>query len=245
MTQRVHKVLLDAKRNHFSQIDGRDGKPLDLNAAAEISNSKWPPYTEVCLETWELYPHEAPDGTHQHWVLRANVRCCCAGACGYASDHAGNDAYAKVAAAAPSSGSPATTPHGPAQGYVEARLDMGELAALAAQARAVANDPAARAALGESVRADAYLLELTAAEIEGELGIAGVDANGLLSTVGAVAAVGTGASTSANDIYCVAAAVKLHQRLVHAVHNKLAQDWPQQGVAKPIRLGQRQQGGAQ
>lgn len=236
MTQRVHKILLDGARNHFAHV-AVNGKPLDLNAAAAGVNPKWPPYTEVCLEGWELYPHEAPDGTHQQWVLRANVRCCCASPCFYASDHAGQDAYSKIAQTAPSPSVKVQTPHGPAQGYAEGVLGGSDLAALSAQATAVVGDPAARAKLAQTLSGDAATFALSASEIEGVLGVEGADVNGLLSAPGATALVLSGASTVANDWYCVAAILKLWQRTIHAAHQRLALDWPQQGVARPIRLG--------
>lgn len=238
MTQRIHKVLLDSTRDHFAQIES-GGKPLNLNAAAQTANPRWPAYTEVCIEAWELYPHEAPDGSHQQWVLRAQVRCCCAGACHYAEDHAEHDSYAKVPAVAPSPGNQAQTPHGPAQGYVEATIGMSDLAALAAQAKAAASDVAGPAALGKVLSADAARFGLIDSEIAGVLGVAG-DAHGLLQGgSSAVYMVMHGESASANDYYCVAAFMKLWQRLVHSAHQRLAMDWPQRGVARPIRLGQR------
>jgi len=246
MQTRIHKVLLGGLKsaNHFGALTDDKGKPLDLNATAQAVNPRWPPYTDVCAETWELYPHEGADGKHQVWVLRANVRCSCAGPCHYHADH-GGDAYAATPSAPAPTAQPARTKHGAALGHAEAMLVGAELSALAAQAKAVAGDPAARAKLAALLVADAKALDLSAAELEGELGVAGVDDDGLLSAPGAAAAVLAGSSDVASDYYAVACIVKLHQRLVHRVHALLARDWPQRGVAKPMRLAAPAQGGAQ
>src|SRR6185437_6380033 len=169
MQTRIHKVLLGGLKsaNHFGALTDDKGKPLDLNATAQAVNPRWPPYTDVCAETWELYPHEGADGKHQVWVLRANVRCSCAGPCHYHADH-GGDAYAATPSAPAPTAQPARTKHGAALGHAEAMLVGAELSALAAQAKAVAGDPAARAKLAALLVADAKALDLSAAELEGE-----------------------------------------------------------------------------
>lgn len=250
MTQRLHKVILDGQRNHFALVTGNDGKPLQHpSAAAAAVNPRWPPYEEACLEAWELYPHEGPDGSHQHWVLRAHLRCCCSGACHYASDHAAaHDAYAKVPAVAPGPGVQRSTPHGrdaAGASYVEARLESSDLAALAAQAAAVAGNAEARKAFGARLQADANALALGVADIEDVLGDSDLDANGLLNGNAAVMSMLAGDSIAANNYYCVAAFLKLWQRLIVAAHNRLSRDWPQRGVARPISLAARQKGSSQ
>src|SRR6185437_16772158 len=135
--------------------------------------------------------------------------------------------------------------HGAAHGHAEAVLVARELSALTAQAKAVAGDPAARAKHAATMAADATALDLSAGDLEGELGVAGVDDDGLLSAPGAAAAVLAGSSAVAKDYYVVSALLKLHRRLVHRVHDLLAYDWPQRGTAKPMRLAAPVQGGAQ
>ncbi|MDE2098294.1 MAG: hypothetical protein KGL39_13660 [Patescibacteria group bacterium] len=241
MAYRAHKVLLDSTRDHFGQIVD-NGKKLNVNTAANAVNPYWAPYTEVCIEAWELFPHVAMDGqAHNFWVLRGELRCCCASACPYAGDHVNHDSYAKVASVSPSPSVQVTNlPHGPASGYIEARIDMTDLMALAAQAKVIVNGGAdGRTKLAKVLSDDAARFELSIDEIEGMLGVIGVDDNGLRDSSESVAAVLAGTETSANAWYCVMAMIKLWQRLVHAVHQRLALDWPQRGRACPIRFSPR------
>lgn len=218
MFQRVHSILLDTATNRFAPLG------LDHNAAAAV-NPAWPSYSQVCTETWELFPRA------EQWVLRAHLRCCCSGACPY-----GHGAgYAAIPAVPKTPGAARTSPHGRdacGPSYVQAEIGASDLTSLAKEAKAKAADEVARTALGATIAADASALGLSAAELDGELA-------GALTPLadGPVAAgVFAGSSSTPNDYYVVAVLVKLHQRLVAAAHSRLTRDWPQRGDNAAVRI---------
>lgn len=237
MTQRFHKVLLDKTRNQFT------AHPMlsDVNQAAKKVKPNWKLYTDVCLEGWELYPKPDGNGGYEMWVLRANLRCSCAGPCAYHADHdaAGTSGYAQVPTVEPGPDGPLSTEHGAAMGYVEAKLALSDLSALAASAKAKVADSTLRTALAASLAQDAATLNFTADEIEGALGVAAENDEELLSAKGAVAQVLAGTSTNANDYFCVMAFIRLYQRAVARAHQVLSKVWPSENRGKPIRYGAR------
>lgn len=253
-TQRLHKVLLNTANsvNIFPSAKAADGTALpDPTVAAQSVQPAWPPYTETCLDIHTLNPIQAY-GTSMHtsWVLRAELRCCCARDCPQPQDH--DVSFAKVQTATPTPG-PRQTPHGPGQGYVEATLSRSDLATLAQIGSKCSGDSTARSAEAALLNAAATTFGLTPTDIEHQLGVAGTDANGLLSASGRVPGIlaGTLAPTSAsdetaaNDYYVVACYLNLYQRLVASAHARLTKDWPQRPVMKEIRHAAYPVGGVQ
>ncbi|MDE2105400.1 MAG: hypothetical protein KGL39_49695 [Patescibacteria group bacterium] len=222
-TQRIHKLLLGTKpdgtaTNIFPSVphpEKPSTKLLDLSASSQQNNPSWPAYGTACLELQKLEVFGAPTGaSHQQLVLRAWARCCCSPACPYPADH--GDSMRKR----PIQGMmPLHTAHGPAQGYVESSLSLTQLATHQVEADRAAASPAAATALGAELKAEADLYQLTATEIDGFLG-------GLLSGLGAAAAVLSGTSAVASDYYAVAAFLRLYQLAVERAHNMMSRAWP-------------------
>ncbi len=243
MTQRLHKVLIGAGENTFLLAVDASGKPLtDPTADAQKLQPTWPAYTSACLDIHTLDCQQTYDkSAHRMWVLRAEMRCCCAHDCPQPQDHGWS--YSQVPKATAGPAAPSQTPHGPGQGHVEAILDLAALGQLASVANECSSDSSVRASEAALLASDAQKFGLTAANIENQLGIAGVDGDGMLSATGRVAGVLAGTvapssstdKTAANDYYVVACYINLYQRLVVEAWKKLTAQWPTHGVQGHIR----------
>jgi len=251
MTQRIHKVLLDAGTNHFAHVLSPAGAVLDPNTAARAANPAWPPYTEVCLDSFALLEQgDALDGLPAMLVARANMQCSCAGHCDHPEDHTigAAVAMAKVPSVRrPVTGAPQTQ-HGPGRGYVEGEMSRADLRAIKTAAVRAAGgslrkpdgttvtlpgDSTERAALGKWATDEAAKFFLSGAEIASAL-------DGRLS--GPAALVLAGSSAPADDYYWVCAYLHLWRHLIGEVHQVLAVRWPALPAMTETRLGARHTG---
>jgi len=244
MNGRLHKVLLDTTSgvNQFASAKNASGEALsDPTVAARSVQPKWPAYASVCVDIHTLNANEVyGGGTHTDWVLRAEMRCCCAHDCPQPQDH--NVSYRSVPKAEDDIAKPRQTAHGPAQGYVQATLHSAALATLATIAKQCASDATVRTREAALLSTDATTFNLSATDIEQFLGL---EANGgVLTAAGRVAGVLAGTlapataadnNSVANDYYVVAAYLTLHQRLIEATHRHLTKAWPSRPVNKEIR----------
>ena len=241
MTQRIHKVLLDGTRNLFSKVADQDGKQLDLNKTAQLANPAWEPYSDVCVETYEVLPIRGADGKHNRWVLRGNARCSCLGNCHYPEDHVFANAAHGFVNTKTKQGASAkgASKHGKSGGYVEGFVNRADLANMHKDALNAAQSTSKAKELGTVLSQTASGLELSAFELENELGIEGKVNNGKLSAVGAVQTVFDGTSTQASDYYAVAVIIKLHESLIERTHALMASDIPRHDVHETITLSPR------
>lgn len=244
---RMHKVVHDPSQTiaYFSKltIDGELAQPLDEYAA--LTNPTWKSYSEVCIETYGIdFSHSDVYGVPQSIVLRCTIRCCCGGACHYNEDHnnVGGGAFLKSVqglVSRHSSSSNAHLKHPPGQEYLESVIDLNTLRPLQKEAAQRVPNPKERAAFTAEIVAETTLFNLSASDIESQLGVSGVDPTGVLSTPGAVALVLAGTSLVPDDYYWVAAFVVLWERALQAGYTKLTKDWPQRPRQQGTMFGPR------
>src|SRR6185437_4713626 len=218
MPNRVHKVwYVENGPNIFTQVKLPNGSGTlpDLTTAAAVYNPNWPAYEEVCVETYGLDAFPAPLlGVHQNIVLRGTLRCCCAPPCIYQSDHDARGNFAVVPRMRTMDPNEFPVLHSPGQSYCEASIDSSKLQPILDEANQVVGVEADRVAFATQLATEAAQFNLTAYDIESQLGISGTDANGRLSASGATMSVLAGVSTVALDYYFVAMYIVLFQMLV-------------------------------
>lgn len=243
---RLHKVLHDLENdvNHFQHVKVGDDGLADINVATDKINTAWKDYEEVCVETHELSISDsfaAGDVPHAI-VLRAHVRCCCV-PCPHANEHdlTSGGAFSRAARGFvfANTGKLPKHAHAPGIEYVEAAIDLNTLKPLKGEAAQRVPNPELRKQFAQEIAAEAELFELTPADIEAQLGVAGEDEHGFLSARGAAAKVLAGEDTVPDDYYWVASFVILWQRLLTAAHSKITLDWPQRSRLRAASFGPR------
>jgi hypothetical protein len=239
MTTRLHKVIhVKDDFSHFAELV-QDGAALaHPDVAVDAVNTKWPDYDEICVETYSLdlnTSDQAADGVPHSVILRGHVKCCCGAPCYYAADHDLSDggAFSKFVQGFISlaKNDNSHLDHAPGHGYIEGIVDLTTAGPLLEEANQCVPDLKQRAQLAAEIVKEATDFELTADNVESQLGITGTG-NGLLSAPGAVAAVFAGTSTQANDYFWTALFVVLWQKFLIAAYERLTKDWPQRTRSK-------------